>query len=281
MKTILYATDYSQNSVTALHFAEALAKKSNAQMVMLHVFDMPLSLASTVSISYIKKEQRLYTEHKNKLMDFCLAQMKSETNREQLQWEVHEESSVVDGIREKAVELGADLIVVGTKGERILKEMLFGTTAEGLIKKTPCPVLAVPENSTLESLKTMVYATDFEEADIYAIRKFVQIAGLFDAQLNVVHITSQKEKNGQDQMDWFKEILQQKVVYSKLEFHLLYSENILEALIRYLIDADAGLLAMLERKDSGFFQTYFQSDLVKKMERNTPVPLLSYNVSGL
>lgn len=57
MKTILYATDYSQNSVAALLFANALAKKLDAQSVVMHVFDLPFSLASPVSIFYLEKEK--------------------------------------------------------------------------------------------------------------------------------------------------------------------------------------------------------------------------------
>ena len=65
MKTILYATDYSENSVAALRMAQLLAKKLGSKLIVMHVFDIPISLASPVSVSYLKKEKRLFVENRS------------------------------------------------------------------------------------------------------------------------------------------------------------------------------------------------------------------------
>ena len=70
MKTILYATDYSENSVSALRLAYFFAKKFSAKLIVMHVFDMPITLASTVTVTYLKKEKKLYVENRAKLKRF-------------------------------------------------------------------------------------------------------------------------------------------------------------------------------------------------------------------
>ena len=42
-----------------------------------------------------------------------------------------------------AQELGVDLIVCGTHGRTGLKHALFGSVAEKIVRKAPCPVLSV------------------------------------------------------------------------------------------------------------------------------------------
>jgi len=46
-------------------------------------------------------------------------------------------------IEEEAERLGADLIVIGTRGLSGLKHMLLGSIAERVVQRAPCPVLTV------------------------------------------------------------------------------------------------------------------------------------------
>ncbi|HET7318751.1 MAG TPA: universal stress protein, partial [Nitrospirota bacterium] len=42
-----------------------------------------------------------------------------------------------------AKDKNADMIVIGTHGRTGIDHMLFGSTAEKVVRKAPCPVLAV------------------------------------------------------------------------------------------------------------------------------------------
>jgi nucleotide-binding universal stress UspA family protein len=42
-----------------------------------------------------------------------------------------------------AREVEADLVVIGAHGATGLREILYGTTAEGVVRGAPCPVLSV------------------------------------------------------------------------------------------------------------------------------------------
>ena len=281
MKTILYATDYSQNSASALQLAYLLCRAFHAKLFVMHVMDMPISLASTVSISHMKKTKKLLQEHGSKLKEFCLKHLGDACEESQISFEVVHNSSVVDAIIEYVMKNNVELIAVGSKGGSPLKEFLLGSTAHALIKSAPTMVLSVPKMKTIDKIGTMIYATDFEQADIFAIGRLVKIATQFQASVKVVHITTPKEYAGDQQMEWFKDILRQKVQYKNMEFDLIFSDNILEELNGYLKKTNADLVAMLERKDSSFIQKYLLSDKVKKMASQLTIPLLSFNVSGL
>ena len=280
MKTILYATDYSHDSVAALRLAHLMTNKFDAKLFVMHVFDIPLSL-STVSISHIKKEKRLFMEHDTKLKEFCTEHLGDTWEGGDINFLVEENVSIVQTILEKATELEVDLIVVGTTGTSTLKEFFMGSTTTTLIKKAHCAVLAVPPMFTLENFQTMVYATDFEQADIFAINRLVEIAEKFNSKISIVHISTSWEYAGDQQMEWFKDMLHQKVTYDKMEFDLIFDDDIFEGLNRYLENADASMFAMLERKDKSFSQKFLQKDKVKKMVSGTIIPLISFNIGGL
>lgn len=48
-----------------------------------------------------------------------------------------------DIIVNTALEVGADLIIMGTHGRRGLRRALLGSVAESVLRHAPCPVLAI------------------------------------------------------------------------------------------------------------------------------------------
>jgi nucleotide-binding universal stress UspA family protein len=281
MKTILYATDYSQNSVAALLYAHTICFKLKAKLLILHVFDEPMSLATKVSLAYLKKEQELYEMHQMKLEAFCYEHLKDRPIVTDRQVITLENRSSTDGILEAIVTHSPDMVAVGTKGVSALKEFLLGSTAIGLIKKAPCSVLTVPQYTSPAPLKTLVYATDFEEADIFAIRQLVKIANPFKAAIKIVHITTKAEYEEDRKVAWLKKILEQKINYKPMGFERIFSEDISKELHAYMERSEVSILGMLERKDSSLLRKFFHKDLVIAMESYFTIPLLCFKVGGL
>jgi nucleotide-binding universal stress UspA family protein len=48
-------------------------------------------------------------------------------------------------IIETAAEIDADLIIIATHGHSGMEHILFGSTAEKVVRKAPCPVLTLRE----------------------------------------------------------------------------------------------------------------------------------------
>lgn len=277
MKTILYATDYSENSIAALKYAHALNTQLGNRLVITHIFDYPTVLgAEGLDEPFPHLKETAFKNHRAKLEKFCEEYLGSEWNDPNVQLEVIENKSVIKGIISKAEEWHAQMILVGMKGGSGLRELIMGSTAKQLIEKAPCPVLAIPSDTSHVAIKTIVYASDFEEEDIYAIRKLVEIAKPLGAEIKIVHISTKAEYAGDLQMEWFKEMLEEKVDYQKMDFQLLFSEDIYDSLRVYIGDVGADLMVMLEREKKGFLKKWFHQDLVKKMESYGRVPLLCF-----
>ena len=204
MKTILCATDYSKNSVAALKYAQKLSAKVGAHLVVTHVFGYPIVTegALTEQMPNLRKEN--LKTHRGKLEDFCKEYLGDHWKTMKVKIAPVEDLVILDGILAIAADWQAELIVAGAKGESALQDVLLGTTTKRLIKKAACPVLAIPSEAVFTAPKTIAYATDFEQEDVYAIRKTVELADRFKSKIKVVHISTKKEYAGETQMEWFK-----------------------------------------------------------------------------
>lgn len=278
MKTILYATDYSENSIAALQYALKMSGQMGTRLVITHVFDYH-TILNNQGIDTILEESA-FKLHRSKLEQFCTTHLGSAWKSPDIQLQAVDNRSVTKGIISVADEWHAYLIVVGMKGGSALQEMIMGSTTQHLIAIAPCPVLSIPADTSYRQPKTIAYATDFEEEDVYAIRKLAGMAGQFDAEIKIVHISTKDEYKGEMQMEWFKDMLKDKVTYAHIDFELLFSENVFEALQRYLENTDSDLMVMLEREHKSIIKKWFHRDLVKKMQSYGRVPLLSFRGSN-
>jgi len=276
VKTILYATDYSDNSAAALRYAYQLSKSLKASLVALHVFDYPTVLETEVHEPFPHLEEDAFEEHHKKLRTFCASHLKDPEWEATVQMEVVESKSVAEAVAEKALELGSYLLLVGMKGGSALREFLMGNTTRKLISEAPCPVLSVPEGTSFNGMRNIVYATDFEEEDIAVLSLLVELAAPLDAAIRALHITSEKEYAGTQRREWFDGKLKA-LDYPKLSFEAITSEDTFDTLRVYLGDHNADLVVMLEREKGGLLRRIFHRDMVQRMEAYGRIPLLAFH----
>ncbi|WP_340065924.1 universal stress protein [Ascidiimonas aurantiaca] len=275
MKTILYATDCTDYSVAALQYAYFLCKKLEASMVVLYVYDIPITGVSGLRPVGLD-DDKSFESYQESLTKYCRKHLGNELGKMNIRCMTTRHASVSGGILSVAGEIHADLMMIGMKDEHTTRGLFAGDIAKILIDKAHIPVLAIPNNIERNEISQIAYATAFEESDIRAIQQLTGIARPFEASIHVVHISTREEYSGKDQMEWFKEMLGQQVDYPHITFRILFSDAIYETLSDYITDTKANMLGMLERKNKGFMKKLFQRDLVKKMEASVHIPLVSF-----
>jgi nucleotide-binding universal stress UspA family protein len=76
---------------------------------------------------------------------------------------------VVDELVAQAASLGAELVVLGARGEGFLRHLVLGTTAERLLRKLERPVLVVRQ-MPYDGYRRVLVAVDFSAASAEALR---------------------------------------------------------------------------------------------------------------
>ena len=273
MKKILFTTDFSANADKAFSFALNMAEKHQAELILAHVFDIPTVWNYPVEYNPSEMKSGMIKDWKRTLKEF----FEHYDTKVKAKFVAIEHPSVIKGILSIIETHEPQLVVVGTRGKSRIKEVILGSTTKALVKNSPIPVMAIPENTDQKDFSKVLYASDLQEDDIQAISKLVQLVEPYQSEIQILHIHPDSEYKGTEKIDWFKELVKDHIDYEHISFEILQSDNINLALYMFMSQHDFDLLVMLEKERTGIIDKLFHEDLVKKMEFQTWIPLLSYN----
>ena len=138
---ILFATDFSESSEHAFEYALALAQKFNCRLTILHVINEPVDLRGfyVPHVSFENLEKEIEEGAQQMMAKFCDTHITDFANYETL---------IVTGIPYEEILKHAEknqdsFIVLGTQGRSGIDHLLFGSTAERVVRKALCPVVTV------------------------------------------------------------------------------------------------------------------------------------------
>jgi universal stress protein A len=140
-KRVLVPVDFSADSVEATRVAADLARRFDASLTLIHVYD-PLVYALPDSFVMVPQAQM------EKLLEAFRTRL-AESKRQALDAGAPKvEAKLLQGfVAEEIVEyakVGAfDLVVMGTRGRSGMSHLLMGSIAERVVRLSPCPVLTV------------------------------------------------------------------------------------------------------------------------------------------
>jgi nucleotide-binding universal stress UspA family protein len=141
IKKILCPVDFSESSAYALRYALAFAVAYDADLELLHVMEMPfLPPYSTTAAPDLSMTIERIRQESQQALDELVERNKALHPRVTGRMVV---GTPFIEIINAAKEGGVDLVVVGTHGRTGLKQILIGSVAEKVVRKSPCPVLAV------------------------------------------------------------------------------------------------------------------------------------------
>lgn len=196
MKKILVPVDFSDAVKPAIIFAANLARKTGAELYLLHVIDIPGTSAELTESGEWSFTQDS-TSGDVPLMMFMLKEIKKKM-------QTLKSSDELDGIKitdniatgspaaqitASAKKTGAELIIMGTHGASGWNEVFVGSNAEKVVRTSPVPVLAIKEQVNVNP-KTIVFVSDFKE-EANAIFPFAKkFAEIFEAKLHLLKVNT-------------------------------------------------------------------------------------------
>jgi nucleotide-binding universal stress UspA family protein len=151
-----------------------------------------------------------------------------------------------------------------------------------IIDHTSVPVFAIPNEILVQKpFKRILFATDLEFDDVESLEELAAFAKLYEAEINVVHISSSTNiLNGNDdgRLDQLQDICEQRVHYPKMQFHLIsQKENTLETIQKMIAEYNADMVC-LSSSGKNFLQRIFSGSLTHKMAYHTNIPFLAFHI---
>ncbi len=187
MKTIIVPTDFSPVSINAMNFAADMAVNINASIMLLHVYQVPVSMTDIPVVLVSADELKKDSELKLKELKASLAHITSGEIK------IYTEAimgDVVDELEDVCKRIQPFTVVMGTKGTSGVERMLFGSTTLSAIRHLKWPVIVVPPGKEFGTgIKKIGFACDFskviESTPVQFIKSMVKE---FGAELHVLNV---------------------------------------------------------------------------------------------
>ena len=187
LSKIVVGVDFSPAADHAARRAAEVAAQHGAELVLVHAATVPERPEVPASI-------RATADSMIKILDERLARDRAALGnlREQLEAQGVTVSQVIvdayadDALVDAASELGADLVVTGSRDRTGLRRWLLGSVAEHVVRAAPCSVLVARPGDPDRGFERIVVGTDFSELADLALARAVELARP-GARIDLVH----------------------------------------------------------------------------------------------
>lgn len=142
IKNIMVPIDFSDYSKAALKYAAQFAKQFNSKIFLIYVVE-PMIYPADFSMGQVaipSSDIDLTSR-----ADEELKKLASEIDNGLTVETIIKTGKPFVEINETSVEKDIDLIIIATHGHTGVEHLLFGSTAEKVVRKAPCPVLTIRE----------------------------------------------------------------------------------------------------------------------------------------
>jgi nucleotide-binding universal stress UspA family protein len=254
MKKIIVCTDFSATAANASNYAADMALAINAELLLLHTYEYPLSYSEVpmaVDISDIKKNA-----------EKSLLNLKTELNKGTDQ-KLRIEIEVLEGQFYNQLKSACELIkpyavVIGTQGKTAAERFFLGGHAVYAMKHLQWPLIAVPPNAQFKSIKKIGLACDFEKVAEYTpIEEIKQLVTDFNAQLHIVNTGKKTTYN--PELIFQSGLMQEMMSGIKPVYHYIEEKDIDKGTMEFAEANNIDLLIVLPKRHSFFDNLLFKS----------------------
>lgn len=266
MNTLIIPTDFSPTAENAMYYAAELALVTEADILLAHVYQIPVSM-NDMPVILISAEELKKSADDN--LDRCRQELSNAypgltIKIESRLGDVHEE---LDNLCKRIKPLA---IVMGSHGISGFERLIFGSTTVSVIRHSRFPVIAVPSNFKQFSLRKIAMAADLQDAEKTPFEKIIEMAQHFNASFHIVHVVNKEEKDSDLQRD----ILLNQLQPLHPVYQTIHSDNVTEGLLNYLKDVQADLLLVLPHEHN-FIERLFSKLHAVDIVSHAPIPVMT------
>lgn len=186
IKTILWATDFSRESLMALSYANYLAGRFGAEIKALHVVpDFAPALYESRGVVVAELMEKQEESRRQALKKLQRLSDKNEIKFSKL---IVDTGSAGKKIPELAEKEKCQLVAIGRKGLSALEKILLGSVANQVLRRSRVPVLVVPRRRVSPKIENILVPTDFSAAEERERNYAWMLASSLKANLTLLYI---------------------------------------------------------------------------------------------
>ncbi|MCU7550950.1 universal stress protein [Chitinophagaceae bacterium LB-8] len=266
MKTLIVPTDFSPAAENAMHYAAHLARQIEAEVLLVHVYQIPVSMNDMPVILVSAEELK-------KNADESLGRSAQELSNAFPGLNIRTESRLGD-VNDELEDMSKDLhpvaIVMGSHGSSGLERLIFGSTTLSVIRDSRYPVIAVPAHYKDFSLQNVVLAADLQEGGNLPVEMITEVMQHLNTSIHIVHVTNKEDPDTELQRD----ILLNKLQSFSPTYHAVQGENVRDCIIKYLKEEKADLLLVFPHEHNLMERLFFKLHSLDIVKHST-IPVMT------
>ena len=139
IRKILFPIDFTENSSKVLPYVLSMAEKYKALIYLLHVVEEDFHLLSLQPYIPVYRDKKELQAAEKAMEGFCEKSMQGCSNFHKKILFGDPVLTILKTIESESI----DMVIMGSHGHKGLKDIIFGSVAENVMKKSPVPVLVV------------------------------------------------------------------------------------------------------------------------------------------
>jgi len=248
MKTIIAPTDFSPISYNACLYAAKMALDINANLVLLHVMELPLSVAEFPVTEDIFDEISMEEELKQ-----LRAKLLDETNNKVNIQAKNILGSAEYEIKELCNQKKPFAVIMGTHSYNLLDRFFIGSTTLYSAKHLHYPVLVIPSNVQYKPVQKIALVSDLK--DIYDIpaHEIETIVKSFNAELQIFYVGKDRKQINRRSLSGL--LLDHRLESSNPQLYFTEEKDVLKGISALAKTHETDLLMIIPKKHGLFHKS--------------------------
>lgn len=271
MKRILVPTDFSIYAENALKVAAQLAKTHNAEILLLHMLELPNQMSDAISsgksipevMFFIQKAKETFAEI------FERPYLDGIEVTEFIQFE-----KAFDGVLNFTKKNNVDLIVMGSHGASGAEEIFIGSNTEKVVRLSEIPVIVIKKEETAFNPKQIVFASDFTETAKAPFKKIKELANKWEAKINLVTICTPNSFKTTGTTTATMEAFVKEFELTNFAIHIYNESNIEKGVLNFANSIQADLISISTHGRTGLSH-FFNGSITEDLVNHTQLPVLT------
>ncbi len=270
MRTILVPTDFSAIATNALHYAIEMANTIKANLMLLHVYQVPVSYTDAPIVMVSVDELRHAAE---KRMEQLKEMVRKIVRPEQKVYTETRLGNITDELESICEKIKPFAVVMGTKGASAFERVVFGSNTLSAIRHLHVPVICVPPGKTFgKGIKKIGFACDCKEVVATTPTRIIRdLVKNFDAELHVLNVNTDEKRE--------EEKPEQTVLLETLlsdlhpEYHFLEHTDIEDAINEFAEKNNLDLVISIPKQHK-LVEKIFRKSSTRQLVYESHVPVM-------
>jgi nucleotide-binding universal stress UspA family protein len=272
MKTVLLLTNFSKASTNAIsNFLRLYSQHIDEEykFILLNAYSQPHAgkgllinmeeMLESFSKADLEEEQKQYLEIlKGKKAQFEIMSY---------------DGDIIEAIKFASLSNKIDLILMGSKGSNILKELLISNNTSRLINLNTIPLMIIPENATLSKPDKIVFASDMStNVKKEEFKKMLGRLALIKAEVLILNVYQGEKPDTTD----FEKYMEENLIEGKHSFHYVQDSDVAHGISSFVKNHDSAFLALVGR-NGNFLSKLFHHSMSYKLAFKADQPVVILN----